>query len=47
MRTVHLLEWLMEALGPEGVKARIRNSLQGLKIANYYGCMYTRPRQIS
>jgi heterodisulfide reductase subunit B len=46
VRTVHLLEWLMEELGPEGVKARIRNSLKGLKIANYYGCMYTRPRQI-
>ena len=46
VRTVHLLEWLMETLGPDGIKARIRNSLKGLKIANYYGCMYTRPRQI-
>ncbi|MEJ2176001.1 MAG: CoB--CoM heterodisulfide reductase iron-sulfur subunit B family protein [bacterium] len=46
VRTVHLLEWLMEELGPEGVKARIRKSLTGLKIANYSGCMYTRPRQI-
>ena len=46
VRTLHLLEWLMEELGQDGVKARIRNSLKGLKIANYYGCMYTRPRQI-
>jgi heterodisulfide reductase subunit B len=46
VRTVHLLEWLMEELGTEGVKARIKSSLKGLKIANYYGCMYTRPRQI-
>jgi heterodisulfide reductase subunit B len=46
VRTVHLLEWLMETLGPDGIKARMRNSLKGLKIANYYGCMYTRPRQI-
>jgi heterodisulfide reductase subunit B len=46
VRTVHLLEWLMEELGPEGIKARLRHSLKGLKIANYYGCMYTRPRQI-
>jgi heterodisulfide reductase subunit B len=46
VRTLHLLEWLMEELGPDGVKARIRNSLKGIKIANYYGCMYTRPRQI-
>ncbi|MBX3663649.1 MAG: CoB--CoM heterodisulfide reductase iron-sulfur subunit B family protein [Burkholderiales bacterium] len=46
VRTLHLLEWLMEELGPEGIKARIRKNLKGLKIANYYGCMYTRPRQI-
>ena len=46
VRTLHLLEWLMETLGPEGIKARLRRSLNGIRIANYYGCMYTRPRQI-
>jgi len=46
VRTIHLLEWLMEELGPGGVKQRISKSLNGMKIANYYGCMYTRPRQI-
>ncbi len=46
VRTLHLLEWLMEELGPEGIKQRIKKSLNGIKIANYYGCMYTRPRQI-
>jgi len=46
VRTLHLMEWLMEELGPEGIKARINKNLNGLKIANYYGCMYTRPRQI-
>jgi heterodisulfide reductase subunit B2 len=46
VRTVHLLEWLMEELGPEGIKQRITKSLNGMRIANYYGCMYTRPRQI-
>ena len=46
VRTVHLLEWLMEELGPEGIEVRMKNSLRGVKIANYYGCMYTRPRQI-
>lgn len=46
VRTVHLLEWLMEELGPEGIKQRMVRSLNGIKIANYYGCMYTRPRQI-
>ncbi|MDA8361875.1 MAG: CoB--CoM heterodisulfide reductase iron-sulfur subunit B family protein [Gammaproteobacteria bacterium] len=46
VRTVHLLEWLMEELGPEGIKQKMAKSLKGVKIANYYGCMYTRPRQI-
>ncbi|MCG5511724.1 CoB--CoM heterodisulfide reductase iron-sulfur subunit B family protein [Ectothiorhodospira shaposhnikovii] len=46
VRTVHLLEWLMEEKGPEGIKARMKKSLNGIRIANYYGCMYTRPRQI-
>lgn len=46
VRTIHLLEWLMEDLGTEGIKQKISKSLNGIKIANYYGCMYTRPRQI-
>ncbi|MEW6313710.1 MAG: CoB--CoM heterodisulfide reductase iron-sulfur subunit B family protein [Pseudomonadota bacterium] len=46
VRTVHLLEWLMEEVGPDGIKQCISKSLNGVKIANYYGCMYTRPRQI-
>lgn len=46
VRTVHLLEWLMEDVGAEGIKQKISKSLNGIKVANYYGCMYTRPRQI-
>ncbi len=44
--TIHALDWLKAAIGEEGLRRRIRNSLAGLKIANYYGCMYTRPRHI-
>lgn len=46
VRTVHLLEWLMEEVGKDGIRKRSTTGLKGLKIANYYGCMYTRPRQI-
>jgi heterodisulfide reductase subunit B len=46
VRTLHLLEWLMETVGLDGIKRRIRRNLNGIRIANYYGCMYTRPRQI-
>ncbi|MGC8469759.1 MAG: CoB--CoM heterodisulfide reductase iron-sulfur subunit B family protein, partial [Acetobacteraceae bacterium] len=44
--TIHALDWIKGAIGEEGLKARVRNSLAGLKVANYYGCMYTRPRHI-
>ena len=44
--TIHALDWIKEAIGEDGVRERVRNSLSGLKVANYYGCMYTRPRHI-
>ncbi len=33
-------------IGEEGLRERTKGSLAGLKVANYYGCMYTRPRHI-
>ncbi len=44
--TIHALDWIKEAIGEERLKSLITNSLSGLKVANYYGCMYTRPRHI-
>jgi len=44
--TIHALDWIRDAIGEKGLKAQIKNSLKGLKVANYYGCMYTRPRHI-
>ena len=46
VETIHALDWIKHGLGEEGLKQRLRGSLQGLKVANYYGCMYTRPRHI-
>ena len=46
VETIHALDWLKRAIGEEGLKERVTHSLKGLKIANYYGCMYTRPRHI-
>ena len=46
VETIHALDWIKEAIGEDGIKSRVKNSLSGLKIANYYGCMYTRPRHI-
>ncbi|MCK5623711.1 MAG: CoB--CoM heterodisulfide reductase iron-sulfur subunit B family protein [Alphaproteobacteria bacterium] len=46
VETIHALDWIKDSLGEEGIRERVRNSLKDLKIANYYGCMYTRPRHI-
>ena len=44
--TIHALDWIRDTIGEEGLGERVKNSLAGLKVANYYGCMYTRPRHI-
>jgi len=46
VETIHALDWIKNSVGEEGIKARVKGGLNGLKIANYYGCMYTRPRHI-
>jgi len=46
VETIHALDWIKDAIGEDGLRARVKNSLKGVKIANYYGCMYTRPRHI-
>ncbi len=44
--TIHALDWIKDAIGEEELSRRVKHSLKGLKVANYYGCMYTRPRHI-
>jgi heterodisulfide reductase subunit B len=46
VETIHALDWIKDGVGEEELKRRLKNSLKGLKVANYYGCMYTRPRHI-
>jgi heterodisulfide reductase subunit B len=46
VETIHALDWIKHGIGEAGLRARVKNSLKGLKVANYYGCMYTRPRHI-
>ena len=46
VETIHALDWIKHGIGEDELQRRVRNSLKGLKVANYYGCMYTRPRHI-
>ncbi len=41
----HVLEFIHQRAGPERVRAAVRRPLQGLTIAPYYGCLYTRPKR--
>jgi heterodisulfide reductase subunit B len=43
----NLLETLAEHAGPEKLAARTRKPLAGLKVASYYGCLLTRPPQVT
>ena len=46
IETIHALDWIKDAIGEDGLREKVKNSLNGIKVANYYGCMYTRPRHI-
>jgi heterodisulfide reductase subunit B len=46
VETIHALDWIKHGVGEDELKRRVKSSLKGLKVANYYGCMYTRPRHI-
>jgi heterodisulfide reductase subunit B len=46
LETIHALDWIKDGVGEDELKRRLKHSLKGLKVANYYGCMYTRPRHI-
>ncbi len=43
----HFIEVLLEDVGPERLRRSIRNSLNGLKVACYYGCFLVRPPDIT
>ncbi len=40
----HVLEVIRHSVGLDAVKARVSRPLSGLKVACYYGCLYTRPK---
>ena len=46
VETIHALDWIKSAIGEQGLRERVRGGLKGLRVANYYGCMYSRPRHI-
>ncbi len=46
VKLFHLLELFRDEIGYEEIKKRVIRPLRGLKVAPYYGCMLTRPKEI-
>ena len=42
----HFLELLFEDIGLETIRSKITRSLNGLKVACYYGCLLVRPQEV-
>jgi len=43
VETFHAVDALLERVGIDGIHARVKRPLEGLKVASYYGCATTRP----
>ena len=43
----HLVEVLLEDIGVERIAEKVKHSLNGLKVACYYGCLLVRPHEVT
>lgn len=46
VEVIHFLE-MVQDLGVDRIRAKVRKPLRGLRVAPYYGCMILRPREIA
>jgi len=46
VKVLHLLEILRDEIKFENLAKKVKNPLKNLKIANYYGCLLVRPKEI-
>ncbi len=42
----HILDVLMNEYGPDPIRAKVKKSMGGLKVASYYGCLLSRPPEV-
>jgi len=47
VESVHFLQVIRDAVGWDGLRAKVTRPLEGLKIAPYYGCTLLRPEDVS
>jgi heterodisulfide reductase subunit B len=42
-----LVETIFQSIGPEGISSKVNHPLQGLRVVCYYGCLLTRPPEVT
>jgi heterodisulfide reductase subunit B len=47
VKVLHMLDVIVEKIGTDAVKEKVVKSLNGLKVACYYGCLMTRPPKVT
>ena len=47
VRVIHFAELLIKEFGIEKLKRQFTHTLNGLKVASYYGCLLVRPREVT
>jgi heterodisulfide reductase subunit B len=47
VEVIHLLDLLVNRVGPNAIAKKVTRPLNGLKVASYYGCLLSRPPQVS
>ncbi len=47
VRIIHVLELLKDKIGLDFIQKKVKKNLNGLKIVAYYGCLLTRPPEIT
>jgi heterodisulfide reductase subunit B2 len=47
IEVLHLLQLIVETIGLNRVAAEVKRPLEGLKLCAYYGCLLTRPTQVT
>jgi len=47
VKVLHMLDVIVEKIGTDAVKEKVVKSLNGIKVACYYGCLMTRPPKVT
>jgi len=47
IKVLHMLDVIVEKVGIDAIKKKVVKSLDGIKVACYYGCLMTRPPKVT